>query len=128
MIKHIYARVTTDADHFIVEYTTNKSDDKIVTPYDSDAIGYIVKDVGNVAISKEAYEFLKQVKRGGDETCKIEILKYENDRYSFSTLGGIYFLADINKLRCGVNHFLPPIEAFQLIENISVNGIKADQW
>lgn len=117
MTKPIYAEVTAYKDYILVEYKSNKSNEVLTTPFDTESMGYVVGDVGHIGISKEAYELLRSVKKSGDSIGDIDVFRLANGNYAFSTLSGMCFMGNYKELQGSSSFSVPPIESFQLIEN-----------
>lgn len=124
MSKPIYAEVTAYKNHIVVEYKTKKSNDIVTTPFDTGSLGYVVADVGCVAISKEAHELLSHIKHSHDDIGDIDIFDLDKGGYAFGTLGGMYFIANVNEAEGSSSFVVPPLEDFQLIENNVPDGAK----
>lgn len=124
MIKPIYAEVTAYKNHIVVEYKTKESNDIVTTPFDTGSLGYVVADVGCVAISKEAHALLSDIKHGHDDIGDIDIFDLDKGGYAFSTFGGMYFIANVDEAEGSSSFVVPPLEEFQLMENNVPDGAK----
>lgn len=118
-MKEIYTKVTLYKDIIVVEHQKNVSDEIVVTPYDRPGnMGYVVSDIGHVAISKEAHQALSEVKRGRDCIGDLSVFPLSNGLYAFATFGGQCAIFDKNEAETCRDTKVPPIENFQVIENI----------
>lgn len=123
MSKEIYTRLAVYKGVLTVEHTVFESNDVVVTPYDNPGVmGYVVKDVGHVGVSQEAYDFLKALRVGSDGLGDIDIFK-SGDVHVFATLGGAYnlYTKDSETSR---DYVVPPITDFQVIPNEVPEGAK----
>ena len=124
MTKPIYAEVTAYKNHIVVEYKTKESNDIVTTPFDTGSLGYVIADVGFVAISKEAHELLSHVKRSHDDIGDIDIFELDKGGYAFGSFGGMYFIANVDEAEGSSSFVVPPLEEFQLMENNVPDGAK----
>lgn len=124
MTKPIYAEVTAYKNHIVVEYKTQESNDIVTTPFDTRSLGYVVADVGCVAISKEAHALLSDIKHSHDDIGDIDIFDLDKGGYAFSTFGGMYVIVNVDEAEGSSSFVVPPIEEFQLMENNVPDGAK----
>lgn len=125
-MKPIHAKVTVYKKFLIVEYQTTTSDDIVTSPIDNpNSFGYVIADTNYVGMSKEAYDAIKMMKRSNDSIADMSIFPLSNGLHAFATLGGQYCMMDIEEAETCRDTRLPPIENFQIIENISPEGAVA---
>lgn len=122
-MKEIYTKVTVYKDVIVVEHQKTESDNIVVTPYDRPGnMGYVVSDIGYVAISKEAHKALSEVKRGRDCIGDLSVFKLGNGLHAFATFGGQCAIFDKNEAVTCRDTVVPAIDNFQVIENIVPEG------
>lgn len=123
MSKEIYTRLAVYKGVLTVEHTVFESNDVVVTPYDNPGVmGYVVKGLGHVGVSQEAYDFLKALRVGTDSLGEIDIFK-SGDEHVFATLGGAYGLVT-KDAETSRDYVVPPITEFQVIPNEAPEGAK----
>lgn len=105
--------------YLAIEFHTNESiPGEVVSPYDNrGSMGFVIHDVGHVAISEEAHTALKAVGKGSDSIGDIDIFATTDGKYCFGSLGGNMKLVELATVETSRQWVLPALEHFQVIDN-----------
>lgn len=123
-MKKIYAEITEYKGKLVIEHKETKSDHIVTVPNGSNIFGYVIKGIDHVAISKEAHNLLKKIKRGRDCIGDIDIFEIDDGGYAFATIGGMYRIIDVEHAEGSRSFVIPGINEFQIIENNAPEGAR----
>lgn len=123
--KEIFCFIKEYKGFLAINYTTDKSNDIVSSPYDKEGrFGYVVSDIGHVGISNEAYELMKSLRKGRDSIGEIDVFLLDNGGHALATMGGMYTIIDPKNTETSRQYHLPSIDCFQLVDNDVEEGAK----
>lgn len=121
MSKEIYTSLTVYKGFLVVEHHVAESNDVVTSPYDRPGnMGYVISDLGHVALSQEAYDFLKALPKGRDSLGEIDLFRTSagegGEGYALAILGGACVLVS-KDAETSRDYVVPSIDLFQLVAN-----------